>query len=90
MPQVNINNVSSYFVVGKLFETPESFLVNTGAGISLLRGDVWDRAMPENIKMELKGTDRLVGVDGIPNNVRGTVSVKVSLETKLSHLIKNS
>ena len=46
--------------------------------------------MPENTKMELKGTDRLVGVDGIPTNVRGTVSVKVSLETKLSHLIKNS
>ena len=37
--------------------------------------------MPENTKMELKGTDRLVGVDGIPINVCGTVSVKISLET---------
>ena len=81
MPHVNISNASSYFVVGKVFKTPVSFLVDTGAGVSLLQGDVWDRAMPENTKMELKGTDRLVGVDGIPINVRGTVSVKVSLET---------
>ena len=69
MPHVNIDNVSSYFVVGKVFKTPVSFLVGTGAGISLLRGDVWERALPENAKMELKGTDRLVGVDGIPINV---------------------
>ena len=69
MPHVNINNVSSYFVVGKVFETPVSFLVDTGAGVSLLRGDVQDRAMPGNMKMELKGTYRLVGVDGIPINV---------------------
>ena len=70
MPHVNINNdVSSYVVVGKVFETPVSFLVDTGAGISLLRGYVWDRAVPENTKMELKQTYRLVDVDGIPINV---------------------
>ena len=69
MPHVNINNVSSYFVVGKVFETPVSFLVDTGAGVSLLRGDVWDRAVPGNTKMELKGTYRLVGIHGIPINV---------------------
>ena len=70
MPHVNINNdVSSYVVVGKVFETPVSFLVDTGAGISLLRGFVWDRAVPENTKMELKQTYRLVDVDGIPINV---------------------
>ena len=64
-----------------MFETHVSFLVDTGAGISLLRGYVWDRAVPENTKMELKQTYRLVGVDGIPINVQGTVSAKVSLET---------
>ena len=70
MPHVNINNdVSSYVVVEKVFETPISFLVDTGAGISLLRGFVWDRAVPENTKMELKQTYRLVDVDGIPINV---------------------
>ena len=75
VPHVNINNVSSYFVVEKVFKTPVSFLVDTGAGVSLFRGDVWDRAVPGNTKVELKGTYRLVNVasrnylsKGVPGN----------------------
>ena len=81
VPNVNINNVSSYFVVGKVFKTPVSFLVDTSVRVSLFRGNVWDRTVPGNTKIELKGTYRLVGVDRILINVRGTVSAKVSLET---------
>ena len=40
MPTVHFNNVSSYFVVGEVFETPVSFLVDTGAGVPLLQGDI--------------------------------------------------
>ena len=36
--------------------------------------------MPENNGMDKEAAYRLVGVDGIPIKVRGTVSVKVSLE----------
>ena len=36
--------------------------------------------MPENNEMRKEVTDRLVGVDGIPIKVRGTVSTKVYLE----------
>ena len=80
VPNVHINNVSGCFVVGRVLEALVSFLVDTGAGVSLLRGDVWDRAMPENNEMRKEVTDRLVGVDGIPIKVRGTVSTKVYLE----------
>ena len=41
MHDVNINNVSSYFVLGSVYESPVSFLVDTGAGVSLLRGNVF-------------------------------------------------
>ena len=40
MQDVNINNIASYFVLGFVYECPLSFLVDTGAGVSLLRGDV--------------------------------------------------
>ena len=52
MPTVHINNVSSYLVVGEVFETPVPFLVDMGAGVSLLQGDIWDRLVPENNGMD--------------------------------------
>ena len=45
MPTVHINNVSRYFVVGEVFETPVSFLVD-------IQGDMWDRLVPENNGMD--------------------------------------
>ena len=86
VPHVNINNVSSYFVVGKVLEAPVSFLVDIGTGVSLLRGDVWDRAVPGNTKMELKGTYGLVGADGIPIDVQGTVSANYKDVPGNSHI----
>ena len=80
MPNVHINNISSYFVVGRVLETPVSFLVDTGAGISLLWGDVWDKTMPENNGMKKEVAECLVGVDENPIKVRGTVSTKVYQE----------
>ena len=44
VPRVDINNLSSYFVVGKVFKILVSFLVDTGAGVSLFQEDEWDRA----------------------------------------------
>ena len=52
-----------------MLETPVSFLVDMGAGVSLLRGDIWDRVVPENNGMDREVTYRLVGVDGIPIKV---------------------
>ena len=66
VPDMQGVNVSSYFVLGKVFGTPVSFLVDTGAGVSLIRGDVWNKAVPSNYKKQLQTASGLVGVDGIP------------------------
>ena len=80
MQDVNINNISSYFVLGCVCECPVSFLVDTGAGVSLLRGDVWEKAVPHSSAYDLQGACRLVGVDVIPIKVRGAASVNVTVE----------
>jgi len=74
-----VNNVQSYFVLGKVYSSPVSFLVDTGAGVSLIRGDVWDKAVPSNYKQKLQTANSLVGVDGSPLQLRGTASVKISV-----------
>lgn len=86
MQDVNINNISSYFVLGCVYKCPVSFLVDTGAGVSLLRGDVWEKAVPHSSACDLQGACRLVGVDGIPIKVRGASLVNVTVEGHtLSH-----
>ena len=75
MQDVNINNISSYFVLGFVYICPLSFLVDTGAGVSLLCGDIWEKAVPRGSACDYQGTCRLVGVDGIPIKVRGAASV---------------
>jgi len=40
---LSINNMSSYTLSCEVFGTPVSFLIDTVAGVCLLRQEVWDR-----------------------------------------------
>ena len=44
----SINNVSSYLLPCCMNDIPVSFVVDTGAGVSLLQGAVWDKIKPQN------------------------------------------
>ena len=66
-----------------MFNVSVSFLVDTGAGVSPLNGRVWDRVKLNDIKIEATEYHNLVGVDGHPIQVHGSVSVPVVIaETK--------
>ena len=58
---------------------PVSFLVDTGAGVSLLKGTVWDRKKPQNHNLKTVTVHRLVRVDGMPISVRGSTVVQFSV-----------
>ena len=80
---MSINGVTSCYLSGMVFDISVSFLVDTGAAVSLLNGRIWDRIKPNDIKIEAIQYHNLVGVDGHPIQVRGSVSVPVSIaETK--------
>ena len=85
MQDVNINNISSYFVLEFVYICPLSFLADTGAGVSLLCGDIWEKAVPRGSACDYQGTCQLVGVDGIPIKVRGAASVDMVEGHTLSH-----
>jgi len=51
--------------------------VDTGAGVSLLNGNVWDKFKSDKICVEPAVYQNLVGVDGHPIKVRGSVTVPI-------------
>ena len=58
MQDVNINKVSCLDL--HLFNSPVSFLVDNGAGVSLIPGDIWDKV--GNTDCKLQTTHRLLGL----------------------------
>lgn len=62
-----------------MFNNPVSFLIDTGAGVSLLNGEIWDKIEPNNINIKATRFHNLVGVDGHPFRVRGSARLPVSI-----------
>ena len=78
-PTFSINNVSSYLLSCRIYDSPVSFLIDTGAGVSLLSKLTWDKIKPTEEGLNPIVTHRLVGVDGVPIKVDGTVSVPITI-----------
>jgi len=80
VPQTfTINNVSSYVLSCNIYNTPVSFLIDTGTGVSLLNKEVWDKLNQTKDALKPVVTQRIMGVDGIPNRIEGSVSVPVTI-----------
>ena len=78
-PTFSINNVSSYLLSCNIYNSPVSFLIDTGAGVSLLSNSVWNKIKPAKERFNLMVTHRLVGVDGVPVKVEGIVSALITI-----------
>ncbi len=59
--------------------TQASFLVDTGATVTLLQEDVWERSNVTRKKLEHWSKSRLVGVDGTPLHAHGSAQVALNL-----------
>ena len=76
---ITINSVSSYFLPVCVAGMEISCLVDTGAGVSLLSGDVLDKVGQRSIIVEPVIHQKLVGVDGIPLKVRGASTFPLTI-----------
>ena len=56
-----------------------SCLVDTGARVSLMSGDILDKVGQRNIIVEPVIHQKLVGVDGIPRKVRGASAFPLTI-----------
>ena len=76
---IAINNVSSYTLSCTINNFPVSFLIDTGAGVCLLKSEVWEHVMSEANKLEPIMAHRIVGVDGIPIKVQGSATIQLTI-----------
>lgn len=72
-----------YKVEGLVGMIPISFLLDTGASVTLLRKDTWERVKAGNtLQLSQWAGQRLVGVDGSPLQVFGQAEVELTLVGK--------
>jgi len=82
-PTIAINNVSKYSVYANIFGSRVSFLIDTGAAVSLVSSEVWDHIKPK-ISPRLNYVNvKLVGVDGAPLQVQGSVTVELEMSGQI-------
>ena len=74
---MSINNVSSYTLACTVNGTPVSFLIDTGAGVCLLKSEVWERVKSEGDTLKPITAHRLVVVDDIPIKVQGSAIIQL-------------
>ena len=80
---LSVNSVTSYYLTGYVSNKLISFLVDTGAGVSLLNGRVWDKIKPSTVSVEPGVCQNLVGVDGHAIQVRGSVKIPVTISDRI-------
>ena len=80
---LSVNSVTSYYLTGYVSNKLISFLVDTGAGVSLLNGRVWDKIKPSTVSVEPGVRQNLVGVDGHAIQVRGSVKIPVTISDRI-------
>ena len=82
MCTIAINSVTNYTVCAHVFSNEVSFLVDTGAAVSLVSSEVWERIKPPTApRMNPVGL-RLVGVDGAPLQIQGSVTIELEISGK--------
>ena len=69
----------SYHLNGLVFTTHSSFLLDTGAAVSLLSRALWERVKPDGAELPPGISQQLVSVDGTPLKLCGSAVVPVQL-----------
>ena len=71
-----------HLVPGTANKVENSFLVDTGAGVSLLHEDQWKKSDPKQDEIKPWSEQQLVGVDGTPLHVLGSAVLYIVLSGK--------
>ena len=71
----------------KIFNTPFSFLVDTGAAILLISEATWKDLPPECCKLEQWTHQALTGVEGSPLHVLGAAAIQIEIGSQHFNIV---
>ena len=74
-----VNPVPAYNVNVFVNNQPAKFVLDTGAAVTLLQKGIWDQMRQTEVALDPWTGQRLVGVEGTPLQVCGTVQVRLRL-----------
>ena len=77
---VNALSPGADFVVqGSVYKVPAKFLIDTGAAVTVISSQFWERSRPEGAELTDPPRRRLVSVQGDPLQLQGTAKITMSL-----------
>lgn len=80
----SVNSLCTIHVQFKIANTPCSFLVDTGAAVTLINKTTWQHCLPPNqYKLEPWTGHRLIGVESSPLQVLGQVSIPIEIDSQV-------
>ena len=74
-----IDPANAYHVTGVVNNVSVRFMIDTGAAVSLIRKDIWEKIAPKGGVQLEAWTKHLVGVEGSPLSVLGATSLNITL-----------
>jgi len=66
-----IDPANAYYVTGVVNNVSVKFMIDTGAAVSLIKKDVWEKIVPKGGEHLEAWTKNIVGVEGSPLSVLG-------------------
>ena len=79
---LTVNPAVAYHIKGLVDLYPVDFMLDTGAAVSLLNAELWDRVKGSCSELIGLHKPELVGVGGAPIRVRGTTRLNVDFNGK--------
>ena len=78
-----VNPTGGYRISGKVNGVSASFLVDTGASVTLIRDDIWRQTQIASNRLEPWTGRRLLGADGSPLQIHGRAEAELDLGGRL-------
>ena len=80
VPTLSVSYDSNYLLEGRVNGVPASILADTGAAVTVMSKEFWDKAKGSSDHMQESVGKKLVGAQGIPLHLHGLVQVSIMVQ----------